>query len=361
VRILPQGITNRQLFFILFLSLTTYSAIFHPSYMIEITGRSFWLPTIIVAVLYAFLTFLIAKTNYMFQGKTLFDYTQEVLGKFIACSLAYFLLIYALNINVFLNLYLINLVKSNFLPNTPIIALIITMVLLIAYVAYKGITVIARLYLIIGLLFLIVTLFLCLVMLIEGNLYNILPIFQISDIKEPFEIFRRSVFAFGGVEILFIIPFTKNNKNAPKTAFFTLIFIGLFYILIFESTVSILGINNTNIYNDAFIEAIKIEDIPVVNRPDIFYLTFGLMSLFAGLITTFTIALEFACRLFAKLSRLFLTIILGIIFTILSYILFNIKSIFDIYDIYMPYFIMITSILIPILVFVLIKVKKQKA
>ena len=76
------------------------------------------------------------------------------------------------------------------------------------------------------------------------------------------------MFPFGGIEVLLIMPFSSKNKKAPLIAFLTLIFIGLLYMLVVESTISILGINNTILYNDSFIEAVKIVYIPVIERTD---------------------------------------------------------------------------------------------
>jgi hypothetical protein len=88
--------------------------------------------------------------------------------------------------------------------------------------------------------------------------YNILPFLDISETKQFFSTMKNFVIPYGGIEILLIIPFTLMNKKASKIAFFTLIFIGIFYVLIVEGTLSTLGINNTMTLNDSFVEAIKI-------------------------------------------------------------------------------------------------------
>jgi spore germination protein len=148
------------------------------------------------------------------------------------------------------------------------------------------------------------------------------------------------------------------NKNAPKTAFLTLLFIGLFYVLIVEGTIMMLGINNTILLNDSFIEAIKIVDAPVIERLDIFYLTFGLASLFSGMIIVFAAVLEYTCRIFPKVKRYILVIIIGVVFFILCMFALNIKDTEKVFGSFGCYLILTSSFLIPTTVFIIAKVKK---
>ena len=298
------SVTNRQIAFIVFLTLTTNTTIALPKVMAETAGRSSWIPILIVAVFFAVAVVVITKLNNMFQNRVMFDYSQEIVGKFFSYLITTYFLIYFLIVGTYLNLKLIEFLKSNFLPQTPQPVMFLIGIALFGYVAYKGITNIARGFEIIGISFLIVTVGISILMLTEGLLYNILPFYNASDIKEFAQAMKKLVLPFGGIEILFIIPFTQKNKNAPRIAFFTVLLIGLFYVLVVEGTFIILGINNTIALNDSFIEAIKIVKIPILERTDIFYLTFGLTSLFAGIIIVFTAVTEFACRMFAKVKRL---------------------------------------------------------
>lgn len=212
---------------------------------------------------------------------------------------------------------------------------------------------------IIGTIFLVITIVLCVAMLFEGMSYNILPFFNISEAKEYMKTVKDLASPFTGLGVLFVIPFTSLNKKAPKIAFFTLIFIGLFYVLIVESTFMILGINNTIAFKDAFIEAIKIVELPVIERTDIFYLTFGLTSLFAGMILIFTVIVEFVCRLIPKAKRHAIVSAVGIIFFILSFLAQGIDEPKKVVETFAPYLILTTSILTPTILFTMAKVKRR--
>lgn len=356
---MTNSITNRQMFFIIFITLTTYTTIDLPKAMAQTAGRSSWIPIIIASIIFGFAGIIITKLNNMFLGKVFFDYSQEIVGKFFTYVIAFYLILYFLFVGVYLKLKLAGLLTSNFLPKTPEFIFLLFGIALSAYVAYKGITNIARMSEIFGVLFLIVTVAICILMLIGGIKYNILPFFNASEIKEYAKAMKHLIVPYGGLEILLIIPFTAKNKKAPKLAFFTLLFIGLFYVLIVESSIMILGINNTTLLNDSFIEAIKIVEAPVIERLDIFYLTIGLISLFGGIIIVFATIVELACRIFPKMKRYVVVIAIGVIFFILSLLALKIKDFEKVSENFSFYLVFISSFLIPITVFILAKVKKR--
>ncbi len=356
---ITNSITNRQMVFILFITLTTYTTIDLPKSMAQTAGRSSWIPIIISSVIFGVGVVIITKLNNMFLGKVFFDYSQEVIGKFFTYVIAFYFIFYFLVIGVYLKLKLVGTLTSNFLPRTPKFVFLLFGIMLFAYVAYKGITNIARLFEIYGISFALVTVGICFLMLKEGTKYNILPFFSVSEITGYAQTMKDLLVAYAGIEVLLIIPFTAKNKKASKTAFLTLLFIGLFYVLIVESSMMIMGINNTIILNDSFIEAIKITEAPVIERLDIFYLTFGLASLFSGMIIIFAAVVEFTCRIFPKVKRHIIVIAIGVIFLILCLFGLTIKDVEKVFGSFSFYLITISCFVIPITVFVLAKVKKR--
>ena len=356
---MTNSVTNRQMVFIIFLTLTTYTTIDLPKIMAETAGRSSWIPILLVTVFFAVAIVIITKLNNMYQNKVLFEYSQEIVGKFFSILITIYFIIYFLIIGVYLKLKLIGLLQSNFLPHTPQYVMLLVGIALFGYISYKGITNIARGFEIIGITFLIITVGICILMITEGMHYNILPFYNPADTKNFAEAFKELIIPFGGIEVLLIIPFTAKNKKAPKIAFFTIMLIGLFYVLVVESTFMILGINNTIALNDSFIEGIKVVDVPVLERTDIFYLTFGLTSLFAGMIIVFTAVTEFACRLFAKVKRFIIVIIVYAIFFVLCLFGLNIKDYNQLFATYAKVPVLVSIVLIPTILFIVAKSKKR--
>lgn len=351
-------ITNRQLFFIIFLTLSSYTTIDLPKQIAESAGRMSWIPIIIMSLLFGVFAVVITKLNNMYKGKVFYDYSKNITGKFFSYIICFYYLIYLIIIGIYLKLKLVGLLNNNFLPKTPQMVILIFGIALFGYIAHKGITNIARIFEIIGVLFLAVTVILCIFMLIEGMKENILPLFNLSEIKNVMTGMESLVTSYGGLGVLLVIPFTKENKKASKTAFFTLLFIGLFYVLIVESTIMILGINNTISFNNAFVEAIKVVEMPVIERTDIFYLTFGLTSLFAGIVIVYAVVLDLACKLFPKIKRIILTLIISLLFFVLSMYALNIINTIKTFESVTSYLVFISSIMIPLILFIVAKIKK---
>jgi spore germination protein (amino acid permease) len=357
---MQNSVTNRQLFFIIFIVLTAYTSISLPSILAKTTGRSSWVFVLIVALVFALFGVIISKLNQMFLGKALFTYSKEIVGTFFSKAIVVYFVFYFLGIAIFLKINLVETLKSNFLPNTPAIIVLFLAIALFSYAAYKGITNIARMVEIYGILFLVVTVLICLFMFFNGTKYNVLPIFNKDDIAFFPKSLPNLIFSFGGLEVLFIIPFTKSNKSPCKTIFLTLIFVGVFYAFSTEATFTILGINNSIMLNDAFIEAIKITEFPIVERPDIFYLTFGLTSLFSGMIIVFTALLEFICELFPKLNRMLITFLISVLLFVLVIVSLEFKNLKSIFENVIIYFVIVSCFVIPSLLLIIAKIKNRK-
>lgn len=357
---MANSITNRQMFFILIMTLTSYTSIDLPKIVAEKAGRTGWMMVLAAAVAFSLAALIITKLNNRFPGQAMFDYSGEIAGKLVSRVIAVFYLLYFVLVGVYLKVRLVNFLTANFLPKTPQCILLAFSVMLFAYVAYKGVTSAARLYEMFGVLFLITTIVLCVLMLFQGMLYNIRPFFNPNEAGSLVGLLPHLMFPFGGIEVLLIVPFTQKNKKAPLAAFLTLLFIGLLYVLIVESTICILGINNTILYNDAFIEAIKIVSVPVIERTDIFYLTVGLMSLFAGMIIVFLSSLEFACRLFPRVRRLVITPVLAAVLYGLCLAVLGVSNIGDILDSFAPYLVTTSAFAVPGLLLLIAAARKKR-
>jgi hypothetical protein len=74
----------------------------------------------------------------------------------------------------------------------------------------------------------------------------------------------------------------------------SVVFIGLFYVLVAETSIMIVGMKSTENYQYALIEAIKQIDIPVLERFDFLYLSVGFTGLVAGICDVYIALAEYA-------------------------------------------------------------------
>lgn len=357
---MTNSITNRQMFFILILTITTYTTIDLPNLVAKAVGRSGWMVILAMSLVFGGAAVIVTKLNNRFPGMVMFDYSREIVGKFASRALAAYYIVYFAIIGVFLKVKLVEFLSANFLPKTPQFILLAFSVILFAFVAFKGVTNVARLFELFGVVFLFTTIIICTIMLFQGMTYNIRPFFHPGELRSFPKGALHMLFPFGGIEVLLIIPFTKKNRKAPRIAFLTMLFIGLFYVLAVEGTICILGINNTILYNDSFIEAIKIVYVPIIERTDIFYLTVGLTSLFAGMIIVFLNVLEFSCRFLPRVRRDIVTSVVAVVLYALCLPALGMRDITVKFDAYAPYFVAASSIFIPGFLLLTAVVRKKR-
>ncbi len=300
---MEKGITNRQMFFILLLVICAFRTIDIPQLAAKAMGRSGWMMIMVYAVPFSLIAMMVAKLQNMFPGMTLFEYGQILLGRVLSFVCCVLFAVYFFSALVYLNENMAKLISMNFLPKTPPAFTLAAAIALFGFIVHRGTETMARLFEVLGVVYFAVTLLLCLLMLTQSEIANILPLYHPDEGRQFFDGILLFGTVFGGLENLLLIPFWKKNKGAPKTAFFSILVIGLLFVLITEGSIGMLGINNAVVYNDAFIEAIKLTDAPVLERPDILYITIGLASLFAILTLLIHSIVELISRMFPMARR----------------------------------------------------------
>ncbi len=358
------AVTNRQIFFLLYLTLTTYTIINIPKVLAQQAGRAAWVPILLVAAVFSLFVIIIVHLGNMFPGKMLFEYSQEIVGKFLAYVLSFYMVVYFSMVAIFFNIQLANVLKAEFFPKTPFWAMLIAGVAVFGCIAYKGVNSVARFFEIIGPIYLFTAIATHVIMLTQGNLNSIQPLFQASQMPRYLTATKDVILSFLGIEILMIIPFTRDNgKKATRVAFFSLLFIGFFYVLVVETSIMMLGYKDIQNYNYALIEAIKLVDNPVLERFDILYLTVGFSGLIAGVCAVYLALAEYACKIFSKVDRKIIVLLAGVLIVALSLVAQAAKDSALFFEGVIPVTGLVSAFLIPSLLLVIAKVRRlgQKA
>lgn len=362
-RALPNTITNRQMAFILFLTLTAITVISLPRTMAESAGSGGWVSLLLAAVIYAFGAWMIVALNRTFQGEVLFDYSKRLVGKVGAYVLGVFYLLYFMLVSAYLCAGMANVLVSDFFVRTPTWFTIAIGMPFYAYTAYKGVTTVARLFEIIGVLFLLSSIAAYLFMLAQGKVENILPLFVPEDTLQYLGATRSTVLSFLGVEILTLTPISqKGRKRAPLVAFVTVLVIGVFYVLVVESCTMMIGINEIKNNNCALITAIRQIQVPLLDfleRFDFFYLTVGFMALYAAKTIVLLAIVEYACKIFPTVHRIIMSIAASVIVFTLDLLLLRVNYLGGYYEIFGLTAGNVAVFGIPGLLFFLSKVKKN--
>lgn len=356
-------INNRQLALLIFIILVGETSAYIPGLMASAAREGNWLPILINSVVFGIGAFIMVKLNSMYDGKMLFEYSGEIIGKAGAYILGILFIIYFIIVAAYLLTSFTNLLRNNFLYNTPAWFELLLGIPIFGYAAYKGVRNIARMAEMTGVLLFITAFLIHLAMLIQGKIQNIEPLFNTYAIGRYLAAMKEAIIPFLGLEILTIVPFALSaEKKAPKVAFLSVIACGVFFVFIIETSIMMVGMDDIVNYTDSLIAAMRQVELPSIeflSRIDIFYLTVGFAVSFVYIIIVYCAIVEYICKMFPKLSRLAIVVAVGVILFILGIFASGIDNLRKVFSLYAVYLIPAASIVIPVLLYIIAKVKKN--
>ncbi|MDP4109559.1 MAG: GerAB/ArcD/ProY family transporter [Bacillota bacterium] len=307
-------VTNRQLFFLIFISTVTASIMDISKTIALSAGRGAWVTIALSSVVYAAAAAIIIGVNKTLDGKTVFDPGNKPAGKIAVFFVSLFYLSFFFTLSVYYCNSFILVVKTNFLPNTPIWSDLLASTTLLGYIAYKGITNAGRLAEIVTPLFLAVASIIFLLMFFEGHINYILPLYDASERLSYLTAMKDTIVPFIGFAILTVVPIKAKSQRKYSAVIFTLVFIGLFYIADVYGCYAMKGFDEIIFENYPLIDAIRLVQLPAVEflqRLDVLYMTVGFMRVLVGKAVIYLSIVEIVCKMFAKANRLLIVVLTG--------------------------------------------------
>jgi spore germination protein (amino acid permease) len=304
---------------------------------------------------------VIIRLNTMYEGKTLLEYSRDIFGRAAPYLLGIFYLVYFMIFSTYLCYSFDNDIISNFLPKTPIWALLAAGLPIYGFIAYKGIRVLGRLSELFGILFTAIIMVIFISMFIEGKMTYILPLFNPSDIGKYFISLKDTVEPFIGIEIFLFVPFAKGKKTA-LTAFLTYIAIGLIYIFDVYGCYAMIGLDEIKLHKYPLIDAVRLVQYPRIEflqRVDVAYQTIGFMRVFIAKSVLYFVIVEIISKIIPKTKRKVIVLAVGIIIFLISIMSFNIPNIQALYIAALSYSGVFSVFVIPLIVFAAAKVRKN--
>lgn len=354
-------LTNRQISVILYSVIVGYTVTSLPKNIAKKAGTASWLVLLIGTIIFIFITYIITFLQYVYEGKTIYEYGQQLVGKFLTHV---FLILYLVYFFTYFTMFVRGAsesIKATILVKTPIIYLCIIFLIVIGYALIKGINVIARaceIYVTIITLGYILIFFL---LATQGQLVNIRPLFVASDIVKYFKAIPSTSLPFLGMEILLFIPISQSeNKNIYRHTLVMIGLIGILYIYIVESVISVVGVELVVMLNSPVVSALKgidIYSLEFIRRIDGIYFIFRLMNLSCGISIWGYGIIVILNRIFKSVNYNFMVIIIIFISIIVSQIpktMFIIELIIK----YNSYLGIVLAFVIPVILFIITKVKK---
>jgi spore germination protein len=246
-------------------------------------GTGGWSIPLIEGVLIFFSGLIILALNIKYENKAIYEYLQNIVGKYIS---PFIMLIYLFRFIVLGSLVtraLLQVIKSTILDKTPYWPLAFLFLLCALYAASRGLQALAYICEFYYLCLIILSVLVLATMFNGGEAINILPLFVKEDIPLYLKESLRNIRIFLGLDVLLFIPLNKqNNKNVKFSLLLGIIFIAIFYIVSFEATVAVSGIEDTVLYDDIFllsVRRVEIYGIELLRRLDGIAITNFILSI----------------------------------------------------------------------------------
>ncbi len=205
-------------------------------------GPDGWMALIGGHIIAAVVMFFVVKLGLLFPDETLVEYAPRILGKYIGipivliASLAW-CVITARIVRQFADF------MELLLPQTSLGVIILTMLLVVAYIVRHGIEPIARVLEILFPVFISVLGLLIVIATFQMDLSNLLPAFQSSPKEVAVESFSTFLGLEGQEVLLMLLPFMAVPKGAYKVAYGALASNLILRVALFVVTISIFGVD----------------------------------------------------------------------------------------------------------------------
>lgn len=354
-------ISNAQILSVLYCVIFAYGVINLPQRVAKSAGTGGWVSLLIATIIFVFITYIITKLQYTFEGKTLPEYSQKLTGKFFTYIIAIFNIAYCFTFFTMLTRGYCDTIRIVILSKTPVIYLCLLFYLVLCYVLLNGLNVIARICQIYGFIIIIGTIVINTILFTQGEIVQIKPLFVTNNIMVYLKAVLQMILPLAGIEIAFVIPLSRNiNKGIHKYSILLMAFIGLLYIYIVESAFSVGGVSliiNSQVALFSISNGVDVPFAEIFLRLDIVYLIVWTMLAMCSLSMWGYAVVTFINKIFKNINYSFVVIITTTISFILSQVPRSMKQVDLILNIN-AYFGILIIFIIPCILYAITKVKK---
>ncbi|MGF7060300.1 GerAB/ArcD/ProY family transporter [Brassicibacter mesophilus] len=356
-----ETLNNRQIAFIIYGTIVGYGILALPKQIAENAGTGGWVPLLLATIASIIITYIIAYLGCVYENKTLYEYSQILVGRyityiFLALYIVYFFLFFTMIARMSGEV-----IKLTILLKTPVWAISLLYLIVVYYAIIKGIKVVARICELYGFIIIFGAFIIHFLMFTQGEMINLKPFFVIQDVQEYIKTSFKLVIPFLGMEAITFLPLRKENKKGIfKYTALMIAFIGLSYIIIFEANISVVGVDDIVHYKDAIISTVRRIDIKYLET---FRRLDGILLLVWN-IAVFTTMMMFAYGTTFYISKCFKNIsyrLVAIIVITMSFIVsqapktvIQVEKIID----FTGYLAVIAAVIIPLILLIITKVKK---
>jgi spore germination protein KB len=335
-------------------------AVVSPDYAVVITKQNTWIVTVSGFMVGLLFIWFYVKIALYFPGQNMVQLWQTIFGTWPGRAISFYYLFYFLLI-VFANLReVINAINTYFLPETPMLAVLVPLILILAQAVSKGIEVIVRMLFLTLSLFLLVFIGVFILLIPQLDFTNLQPLFDFSLLDFLQGTHIVSAILFGEVLLfLMILPYTKEVTKTTKPVFAGT-FIGfLFLILTAVRNQAVLGNLSQYVVFSTF-EVVRLIDIAeVFTRMELLIVISFITLMFFRICLVYYASSLGLAQLFNLRSYRSIILPLGIVIAFYTVIIYDYNFDLGFVGTYIwPQVTVPFQILIPIAAYITIKIRK---
>jgi spore germination protein len=280
----------------------------------EVKTPDVWISIILSGLLVMMLGIILVTLCRKFPGKTVFQFTEEITGKWIAYILGAAIILYFLVISAFEIRVMAEVTRLYLLEGTPVWAIVMVFMWIGFYLISGGINSMARLYEII----LPITLILfVLAIFLSSDLFeinNLRPVLG-EGIMPVFKGLKSSVLAYTGYEVMFVVmAFMKNPEKGKKALVWGILIPMVIYLITLVMVIGSLSIEGMSTRTWPTLDLMRSFEIEGLffERFESLLLVIWIMQIFSTSTITHYAASLGCSQLFKKKMLPFLIILLPI-------------------------------------------------
>ena len=345
-------LTSFQIFSLIIGAMLGFGALNISRFATASVGRDGWISVLFAGVIIIINSFIMIKLNNRFPGKTIVQYSQEIVGKFFGRTISLLFVASAIciaGLTLSISAFVIN---SWILTFTPTYVIYASILLPCCYVCLKDLKVLGRVLTILFFLH-IVFFFLFLPPVTQtGNFMNILPIAR-SGWFEIFSGIPSTLYCFAGYEIILIFyAYTDDKKKSAKTAIWSIVTMVFIYTFAVITQIIVFPLDYLKKLWVPSVNFISIISVPFLERLDIIFVTSWIYVFFKVIsIYYYAATVEFQ-QIFNIKSRKMICIFMAPAIFLVAFLSDGIKQI-DIFTYLATSFTVALSLIVPILLLVL--------
>ncbi|WP_019419935.1 GerAB/ArcD/ProY family transporter [Paenibacillus sp. OSY-SE] len=295
------NITIQQMVYIVIQAQIGVGILSLPYNVAKYADHDSWISTLIAGVLMIGVILIMWMLCNQYPCLVMYDIFKKTSGEFLGKTLIVCYAVYFMLQGSYILARYGHIVGSWVLERTPHWIIISLMVAVSAYIVKDTLQSLARFYVLVTPL-LIILLFLSTYSLKDANFLYILPIGSAGALN-IFKGSKEAIFSMLGFDfIFFIFPFVNgSSKQKLKAVIMAHIFVTLFYTyLVFISLVYFMSPADINLTPEPFIYMIKAYSFHVIERMDLFFISIWIISV----ATSFMYLLLLSSKGLANLFRL---------------------------------------------------------